>query len=261
MAILRGHAYRSGPTLYLADHTYVTSSDGYAWGCWGGSIGGNQICQGNGNSAVAACLSQPNSHAGITYLITGVCHQTANRILYPAMVIVSGARGYWLSSLLYGTYGRGAHQWIQRIAACNANVGRGHDCESEIEYVKKVGDLYAEEKDDLSTHFKELVLTMEFRLKRSLSSEEKVGIKNWHTAYWVKKDKIDDRFINKELDIDRYIEEIDSLFTDVIEKYAKLMKDDFEKIVGLKYEEAKKCKIIDPDIVMKVYKNGSAAAA
>lgn len=89
-----------------ADHTYVESSDGHVWPCWGRSAGGKNICVGTGNTTQADCLSQPNSQAGIQYLGTGVCHQTANRILHPAGVFVSSARGYRASVFAFGTYGR-----------------------------------------------------------------------------------------------------------------------------------------------------------
>jgi len=91
------------------DHTYVTSSCGYAWGCWGRFSGGISLGSGTGSSFVAECLSQPNSEAGIRYLRTGVCHQTANRILHPAAPLtVSNARGYPVSVALFGVYGLGA---------------------------------------------------------------------------------------------------------------------------------------------------------
>lgn len=88
------------------DHTYVTSSHGHVWPCWGRAAGGTQICSGSGNTYEADCLSQPNSEAGILYAKTGVCHQTANRILLPAGQMVSGASGYRLSIFVYGVYGR-----------------------------------------------------------------------------------------------------------------------------------------------------------
>jgi hypothetical protein len=88
------------------DHTFVNSSHGHLWGCWGRSAGGKQICSGTGNCDQADCLSQPNSQAGITYGVTGVCHQTANRILFPALQTVSGARGYRASVFVWGVYGK-----------------------------------------------------------------------------------------------------------------------------------------------------------
>src|ERR1700738_4941091 len=82
MATLIGHSI---PTLWgAADHTYVTCQGGYAWPGWGRSAGGSTICAGAGSSANANCISQPSSTAGLVYGITGVCHQTANRILWPA---------------------------------------------------------------------------------------------------------------------------------------------------------------------------------
>jgi len=88
------------------DHTYVESSDGHVWKCFGRFAGGTTICSGTGNTAFADCLSQLNSITGIKYLITGVCHQAANRILHPAGVFVSSAHGYRASTFIYGTYGK-----------------------------------------------------------------------------------------------------------------------------------------------------------
>ena len=105
-----------------ADHTYVTSSDGFAWGCWGRSSGGKTICASTGSSGKANCISQPGSTAGLIYGITGVCHQTANRILYPARAIVSDAAGYWASILLYGTYGTSLAEWEIRKSNCISGV-------------------------------------------------------------------------------------------------------------------------------------------
>jgi hypothetical protein len=53
------------------------------------------------------------------YGVTGVCHQTANRILYPARVTVSKAGGYWASSLAYGTYGTTFPEFLARLVFCN----------------------------------------------------------------------------------------------------------------------------------------------
>lgn len=90
------------------DHTYVTSSDGRGpWGCWGRSSGGMPLVGASamGSSTIADCISQTNSRAGIVYAITGVCHQTANRILDPAARLVTSARGYGVSRFAYQTYG------------------------------------------------------------------------------------------------------------------------------------------------------------
>jgi hypothetical protein len=108
MAALMGYAAAFGGWRRV-DHTYAASDDGYVWPCWGGTSGGNPICWGYGDSATAHCLAQPDFSAGIEYCVTGVCHQTANRILCPAGwgVIVSAARGFGLSCLFFGTYGVG----------------------------------------------------------------------------------------------------------------------------------------------------------
>lgn len=92
----------------LADHTYVKcGTGGKAWSCWGGKTGGTELRRGVGSTKRADAIAEPNERAGITcYLINGVCHQAANRILIAAGITVQGARGYDVSEALFGTYGR-----------------------------------------------------------------------------------------------------------------------------------------------------------
>ena len=92
----------------LADHTYVKcGTGGKAWSCWGGKTGGTELRQGVGSTNQANAIAEPNERARIScYLINGVCHQAANRILFAAGITVRGARGYDVSEALYGTYGR-----------------------------------------------------------------------------------------------------------------------------------------------------------
>jgi hypothetical protein len=92
-----------------ADHTYVRCGTGVrAWGCWGGKTGGREIGRGVGSTARADRIAGPVERGGITcYLVNGVCHQAANRILIPTGgVLVTKAKAYWLSAALYSTYGR-----------------------------------------------------------------------------------------------------------------------------------------------------------
>jgi hypothetical protein len=91
-----------------ADHTYVECGTGArAWSCWGGKTGGAVLRAGPGSTKRADTIAEPDEKAGIAcYLINGVCHQSANRILLPAGILVTGARGYNVSSALFGPYGR-----------------------------------------------------------------------------------------------------------------------------------------------------------
>ena len=91
-----------------ADHTYVMCGTGRkAWSCWGGKTGGTVLRSGSGSTSQADAIAEPNERAGVTcYLINGVCHQSANRILFPAGIFVMGARGYGVSSAIFGPYGR-----------------------------------------------------------------------------------------------------------------------------------------------------------
>lgn len=88
------------------DHTYVVLTPGQACGCFGRSSGGAPLCSGHGNVDQGACLATPTGTAGITYGIHGVCHQMANRIMWPARLTVSKARGARGSMMVWGAYGR-----------------------------------------------------------------------------------------------------------------------------------------------------------
>jgi hypothetical protein len=113
-----------------ADHTYVTSSTGSACACFGRRAGGVVVCSGLGNVDQADCLATPSGNGGVLYGITGVCHQEANRILWPAGVTVMSARGARGSLVVWGLYGRdpatlkayspASHPWSE-LANCQQN--------------------------------------------------------------------------------------------------------------------------------------------
>lgn len=94
--------------LKAADHTYVECGSGAkGWRCWGGKTGGTFLRTAAGSTLRADAIAEPDERAGITcYLINGVCHQAANRILDVAEITVDGVRGYSLSVSLFGLLGR-----------------------------------------------------------------------------------------------------------------------------------------------------------
>ena len=108
MGLLVAKKYPTQLFLNAADHTYVECGNGgKGWGCWGGKSGGTAFNSGTGSTKRADCIAKPNERAGITcYLVNGVCHQAANRILLPAGILVTAARGYSVSSAIFGTYGK-----------------------------------------------------------------------------------------------------------------------------------------------------------
>lgn len=111
MASFKGYAIST--VGEIADHTYVQVDDKY-YGCWGRKKGGDVVCHGSGNAKHAHCMANwecIDGTAGIIYGETGVCHQTANRILRPARIAVYKAKGYMASHLLYGTYGSSYFLW------------------------------------------------------------------------------------------------------------------------------------------------------
>ena len=92
----------------MADYTYVVCGTGAkGWACWGGKSGGKSLRSAVGSTRRADSIAEPDEKANIRcYAINGVCHQAANRILFPAQATVRGARGYKISEAIYNTYGR-----------------------------------------------------------------------------------------------------------------------------------------------------------
>jgi len=131
MGTLIGKAYHilSG----AADHTYVECGTGkVGWSCWGGKTGGQELAgaRGTGSTNQANAIAGANERGGITcYAINGVCHQAANRILWPARILVSAARGYWVSSSLYTTYGR---ENLNFLHICEAPFNQHNDVTGDL---------------------------------------------------------------------------------------------------------------------------------
>jgi hypothetical protein len=100
--------YPSSAFANLADHTYVAcGAGGKAWACWGGESGGTVLRQATGSTRRADAIAARDERAGVRcYLVNGVCHQAANRILLAGGITARGARGYDVSEALFGTYGR-----------------------------------------------------------------------------------------------------------------------------------------------------------
>jgi len=135
------------------DHTWVTSYDSRVtpyhsigkvkkagqvnWYCWGDfHISGNPpdpIAVQAGSGSLAQCLVLGNAESKtnpaaqgtiFTYGVDGVCHQLANQVLYATgsasqpPATVKNARGYGLSSFLYGTYGLQHAAWLLKLQGC-----------------------------------------------------------------------------------------------------------------------------------------------
>jgi hypothetical protein len=167
MGILVTLKYPTPLFAKLADHTYVECGTGArGWSCWGGKTGGTAFHSGNGSTRQANAIAEANERGGITcYLINGVCHQAANRILFPARILVTHARGYGVSEALFGPYGRprgymglcrapfDKHEAVSEdlpecVVAPSAAPGMGTPASpEETRYVDLTADIYAQQKD------------------------------------------------------------------------------------------------------------------
>lgn len=146
-------AFSSGSPV---DHTWVTDYDNRAhpypdisavkaagasnWYCWGSfhGTGGTPghadgfLASATGDMAISKCLVRTNADSRkvaaargtiFAYGVDGVCHQLANQVLYSTAgggkpLTVTGARGYAVSTFLYGTYGLQSAAWLAKLQSC-----------------------------------------------------------------------------------------------------------------------------------------------
>lgn len=266
-----------------ADHTYVTSSDGGVWPCWGRGSAGRLICSRKGSSAQANCLSQTDSHAGILYGLTGVCHQTANRILYPARVLVSGASGYWASVLAYGTYGTSnlaaLAEWVVRQARCSkisadlrakALAARAKPAikpapaDAALQaYLDKVDTLYTQHARTLSLATladaepidflgEELELMADYRLGAAKAPDSIAALRKAQTDVLQEKKRLNQALIGKKLTADQYARKINQLMAKLMKKSGTLLgKEAHTKLFGIAPQAS--FKIVDPKILAQYH--------
>lgn len=272
-----------------ADHTYVKSSDGYVWPCWGGSSGGRLICSGTGSSGKANCISQPSSTAGIIYGVTGVCHQTANRILYPAGTIVSAAAGYWASIILYGTYGTNniaaLIEWEGRKLFCiNSALGvKAQSFEPKTgtkaikeptpepgisAYLDKVKAIYAAQTSEMKisapsaaqkSEFlsQELELLFDYRLGLAgvaTDSKNITGLQKFQGSILDEKEDLDAALFAKNISTAKYAQEVNELVLKFMKESGTLLGRDLHtKVFGMPPDA--KFKVVDPKELAKSNKD------
>jgi hypothetical protein len=170
MGTLIAMAYPTKLFANAADHTYVKCGTGKrAWGCWGGKTGGKELRRGTGSTKRANAIAERNERAGITcYLINGVCHQAANRILLPARITVNTARGYRISEALFGTYGR-VGIWPCK-ATFKKHSGVTGDLPACVSASARASSARLTADDKLDRHYLERVLSVYEGARSSLSA-------------------------------------------------------------------------------------------
>ncbi|MFO1431151.1 MAG: hypothetical protein U1F76_13595 [Candidatus Competibacteraceae bacterium] len=275
MAILTGYKLR---LTTGADHTYVRSDDGYVWGCWDGSDGGQPICLGEGSSAQADCISQPNSHAGLIYGVTGVCHQTANRILYPARVTVSQAEGYGASCIAYGTFGKDAYVFFAgRLPQCQVmrsdRAVQPSESVSDLEkkvikqdekeaaYVRKVLALYEPGVLGKATlteaipHLlnRELELTAEYKFDGNLPGNKVNSMQSAQRDFLKEKEQINQALYAHQVSHEQFVEKVNGLVREFLRQCEQILtKEEFKVMFNM--EVGTRFNLVDPEIAAEVLK-------
>jgi len=267
MAILSGWSLDS---FYGVDHTYVTSSDGHIWNCWGRNTGGQVICSGEAESSHAECLAQRKSHAGLLYGLTGVCHQTANRILFPANCIVSGATNYWLTVFFYGTYGLSVVKFQSMIKKCLGvedlvmpRLEFNSQLTGEAAYLQRISQLYAhaltrqkqtgisKERMVLSLLQNELKLATAYRLGSEVDTKITNTLLQYQKELLKEKNYYDRALMAKRLAPARFAEKINEIATAAFKDISKSLGESrYQEMFGIIPE----AQLIYPAIMHEFYR-------
>jgi hypothetical protein len=181
-------AFSSGSPV---DHTWVTTYDNrlkpyqksadvaaagehywYSYGTFHPTIGvpgfpGTYLGSIKGDLALAVCLCKANVSSVVdyaargtifTYGVDGVCHQLSNQILWAShskptgSLTVAGARGYLISTFLFGTYGLQHAAWLMKQKGCGTVVGGGPT-------IPMGPDMEMQVPDEFERHAREILVT------------------------------------------------------------------------------------------------------
>lgn len=290
MGTLIGKAYPTQMFLGLADHTYVECGTGaIGWGCWGGKTGGREIVRGTGSTNQANAIATPNERAGITcYGINGVCHQAANRILWPSRTLVSAASGYWVSSSLYGTYGRENKNWLHiceapfdqhnsvsgDLPACtdapghvprSAFLSEAHsrlantDLSAEKAFAEAAMSLHTRATEDAKGHqsyqIEHFSLQSQFRLGSIYGKELDHTLRNLRTDIENERLELEQAYAEKKIDIKQFAEDFNKLTIKFQDHMAETLKPEYYRAY-FRLERSERVILLDPEIIDRIHAGG-----
>lgn len=282
MGTLIAMAYPTTLFAKQADHTYVKCGTGKkAWGCWGGKKGGSELRRGTGSTKRADKIAQPDEKAGIKcYLINGVCHQAANRILLPAGITVRGARGYSVSEALFGTYGRVGYwpckspfnQYPSETGDLPECIGTSVTTELKVrtsadkldwQYINGVLGIYSEAQNMMKArtvapdeaqgfHLRLFMYMAEFNLGPMLDKSLANKLKQVRNKVEKVRAKAEAAFANEKMDAREFVDAFNQATIDFQDEMASVMKPaQYETLFDLKPGDH--VILADQNVVSKVF--------
>lgn len=242
-----------------ADHTYVVGVDkktGHklVWNCGGAYEGGRELTHGEANGLTCDCISLRKEDiklaggmAGIRYGIDGVCHQAANRIMYPAGLIVDKANGWKLSSKIFGTLGlraldgKGLSLWNKILKRC-----MGIDTEIPQEF------RLSETPDPIKEHLLELEYDLHEEAGVELSSEQSKNLSSEYFAFQESQQDLASDIEKGNITGVGFAMDMNKLISNYLDNVSKIANSPVqEKLFG--QEEGKPVYLINPDIAEQIY--------
>jgi hypothetical protein len=184
------------PKLSSLDHTFVVSDRGDNWSCWGRGREvipqSHQLAQTQGNAIWADLFhgSDPIHPCGLTEKVSGVCQNVCNRLLLVGDADVSSAGGNELVIILYGKYGFGLDDFINRVnrAASMANQQQaGAVSENDVDaVVSKIKGSEEQEIETLRRHFTEALAAH----SANVSEKEQKSIIDFYDSFHDNRERI-----------------------------------------------------------------------
>jgi hypothetical protein len=258
MVTLQGYAMPAARFPFV-DHTYIGSSDGNAWGCFGRDSGGWALSAATGTSdrRFADCLSHPKEialhpqlYAGLKYFKTGVCHQAANRILYLTGMSVGQAVGCRWIVARFSFYGKGPWPELAQCATRRGSTFSGPPSsvgvimknDKHAQFSGAAHALYAppvfqgldNQENRLALKRQELLAMATTYLGEEYDREKIKKVIEIQILADMEQDRFLARLENNEINSETYLDSLERLFAVAAKDSERILgAEDFEKLFGI----------------------------
>ncbi|PFI78173.1 hypothetical protein COI83_28455 [Bacillus cereus] len=173
-------------------------------------------------------MARPDSHAGIIYGITEVCHQAANRTLLPTGETFNRAGGYFASVWAYGVYEKDVQDFCKKhkIDPCPANT---------------------------LNFYQEFELFLQNKLSNNVNNNLSGKLNEIHKNFHIRKAELINDLYNQKFSPRDCANQFNKELSDILNKIAKeLTTTKFKRIFGLMPDE--QIILVAPEIMVLDHK-------
>jgi len=232
------------------DHVYISTDQGVYWGCFGGAQEDDSnpkmriIAKGTANIDWMNEIAGSQCHtgvcrsgrcdrkecAGITHEATGICQSCANRLLLPAGIDVSDADGNELAILMFGKFGLGLSDLVERVKSAAERVNEkkpGSITQEEID--RAVGAVMSSKQSEREALIEDAERMLNLKIPK-MSEEKRYQLRSIYEDLYNRRMKMYNAFKSKEITPDECGKALKKNFLDACKKMSRII--DFKGLFG-----------------------------